>query len=284
MTVLEAIQKTSGFLERKGVESPRLHAELLLAHALRLPRMKLYLAFDRALTEAELDAFREIARRRGQREPLQHILGTVSFCGLEFAVSRHALIPRPETEILAQMAWELLQQSPAQSPTALDYGTGTGCLAVTIAVKCPAATLVACDISPDALAQARENAVRHGVAERLRLVEGDGFAALPAEARFDLIVSNPPYIASAEIASLQPEVRDHDPRSALDGGEDGLDFYRRLASQAPPFLNPGAQMLVEFGDGQAPQIEKIFSGENWVVERVRQDYSHRDRFLLAKRP
>jgi release factor glutamine methyltransferase len=284
VTVLEAIQKTADFLAPKGVDSPRLQAELLLAHVLQLPRMRLYLNFDRVLAPAEVDAFRELVRRRGQREPLQHILGTVNFCGLEFTCNRHALIPRPETELLAQLAWEFLCAHPAAQPAAFDFGTGTGCLAVTLAVKCPRARISAGDVSPAALDLARENATRHGVGERIQFVASDGFAALPADTRFDLIVSNPPYIPAAEIATLQPEVRDFDPRTALDGGDDGLDFYRRLAVEGLARLNPGGQLIVEFGDGQAPALREMFATQNWVVEAVRQDYSARDRFLLARRP
>ncbi len=283
MTVLEAIQKTSEFFDNKGVDSPRLQAELLLAHVLKLPRMKLYLNFDRALTPAEVDSFRETVRRRGQREPLQHIVGSVSFCGLEIAATRHALIPRPETEVLAQMGWEFLQQHPSAAPTAFDFGTGTGCLPIAMAVNCPRARICAGDVSPNALALGRDNAAKHGVQDRIQFTESDGFAGLAADQRFDLIVSNPPYIATAEIATLQPEVRDFDPRLALDGGTDGLEFYRILAGQGGARLNPGGKIMVEFGDGQAAAITEIFSRENWIVEAIRQDYSPRDRFLLAKR-
>lgn len=283
MTVLEAIQKTADFLTPKGVDSPRLQAELLLAHVLKLPRMKLYLNFDRALAPAEVDAFREMVRRRAQREPLQHIVGSVSFCGLEIASNRNALIPRPETEVLAQMGWEFLQQHPSATPTAFDFGTGTGCLPISLAVNCPRARVWAGDVSNEALTLARANAAKHGVSERVQFVESDGFAGLAEDQRFDLIVSNPPYIASAEIATLQPEVRDFDPRLALDGGTDGLEFYRILAGQGRARLNPGGKIMVEFGDSQAAAIAEIFSRENWVVEAIRQDYSPRDRFLLAKR-
>jgi len=283
VTVLEAIRKTAEFLEIKGVESPRLQAELLLAHVLQLPRMKLYLTFDRALLPAEVDAFRELVRRRSRREPLQHLVGTVSFCGVELACGPQALIPRPETELLAQTAWEFLNAHPAPAPSAVDFGTGTGCLAITLAVKSSRATLCAGDISATALALARGNALRNGVSERIQFVEGDGFASLPDGRQVDLIVSNPPYIPTAEIKELQPEVRDHDPRCALDGGPDGLDFYRRLAGQGSARLNPGGKLMVELGDGQAGAVREIFSDQNWVVEAVRQDYSSRDRFLLAHR-
>ena len=194
MTVLEVIQRSTEFLAKRDVESPRLQAELLLAHVLALPRMKLYLNFERALSPAETDSMRDLVKRRGTREPLQHILGSVSFCGLEMAVNRSVLIPRPETELLAEAGWEFLAGA-GEAASALDLGTGSGCLAIALAVKCPAARVVATDISPEALAVARANAVRHSVAERIDFREGDGFAAVPAGARFDLIVSNPPYIA-----------------------------------------------------------------------------------------
>ena len=281
MTVLEAIQKSTEFLARKGVDSPRLQTELLLAHLLKLPRMKLYLNFERALTPAETDALRELVKRRGQREPLQHLTGSASFCGLEIAVNRHALVPRPETELLAELGWQYLSTLNSQPSTALDFGTGTGCIAIALAAKCPSAKIVATDISPDALALARENAARNNVADRIEFRQGDGVAALSAEIRFDLIISNPPYIPSAEIATLQPEVRDFDPRLALDGGADGLDFHRKLAAETPPFLKPGGNIMVEFGDGQADAVRKIFETEKWVVEAVREDYSHRQRILIA---
>ena len=294
MTVLEVIQKSTDFLTKKGVDAPRLQAELLLAHVLKLPRMKLYLNFERPLIAAEADAARELVKRRGQREPLQHITGATSFCGFEIAVNRHVLVPRPETELLAEAGWKFLLESALQrvpgreqpegwTPTALDFGTGSGCIAIALAAKCPVARITAVDVSADALALARENAARNGVAERIEFLPGDGFSALPAGAGFDLIVSNPPYIPSHEIASLQPEVRDFDPRAALDGGVDGLDFYRTLAAQAGEFLKPGGRVMVEFGDGQADEIKKIFESQKWIVEAVRDDYSQRQRILIARR-
>ena len=317
MTVLEAIQKSTEFLARKGVESPRLQTELLLAHLLELPRMKLYLNFECALTAAETGTLRELIKRRGQREPLQHIVGSTSFCGLEMAVNRHALVPRPETELLAEEGWKFLNgragspqpaaarsgNAPYPGLRALDLGTGTGCIAIALAVKCPDAKIVATDISADALALAGENAKRNGVTARIEFLQSDGFAAVlkrwggrtrePKENlsdgspgglpdRFDLLISNPPYIPSAEIAMLQPEVRDFDPRAALDGGTDGLDFYRMLAMQAKPFLKADGKIMLEFGDDQAPAIRAIFDAEKWIVEAVKEDYSHRARILIAR--
>jgi release factor glutamine methyltransferase len=284
VTVLEVIQRSAEFLARKGVESPRLQIELILAHALRMPRMHLYLNFEKELTPDELTEAREMVKRRGEREPLQHILGTTSFCGLEMAVNRHVLIPRPETEILAERAWTHLKGlAPEGQPKALDFGTGSGCLAIALAVHCPAAEVWAVDVSPEALEVARENALRHGVHERIQFHQGNGFEAIPPGTRFDLIVSNPPYIPTAEIETLQPEVRDHDPRQALDGGADGLVFYRMFATAAEKFLVPSGTVMLEFGDGQETAIREIFQTERWQVPAVEKDYTQRPRFLIAER-
>jgi release factor glutamine methyltransferase len=282
VTVLEAIQKSADFLGKKNVESPRLQVELLLAHLLKMPRMKLYLNFERVLSVSETNALRELVKRRGQREPLQHIVGSTSFCGYEIAVSRHALIPRPETELLAESGWQFLSTLNTQPLTALDYGTGTGCIAIALAAKCPNAKIFALDVSPDALVLAKQNATANKVAERIEFFQGDGFAALTMGKQFDLLISNPPYISSAEIETLQPEVRDFDPRSALDGGADGLNFYRKLAAEAKSFLKPDGKIMLEFGDGQAAAIKTIFENEKWIVEAVQEDYSQRARILIAR--
>jgi len=283
VTVLEVIQKSAEFLAKKGVESPRLQTELLLAHVLRLPRMQLYLNFARALSDMEVATLRDLVKRRGQREPLQHIVGSTSFCGLEITVNRHVLVPRPETELLAELGGQFLSILNSQPSTALDFGTGSGCIAIALAVKCPNARVVALDASADALALAKENAGRNGVGGRIEFRCGDGFAVLPADSRFNLIVSNPPYIPSAEIASLQPEVRDFDPHGALDGGLDGLDFFRRLALQAGTFLRQGGRIMLEFGDGQADSVGRIFETQKWIVEAVKEDYTQRPRHLIARR-
>jgi release factor glutamine methyltransferase len=286
VTVLEAIQRSTEFLAKKGVESPRLQTELLLAHLLKQPRMRLYLEFERVLTAGEVEGLRELIRRRGQREPLQHIVGSTSFCGLEIAVNRDVLIPRPETELLAERGWTFLNQLSTLNPqpsTALDFGTGSGCLAIALANKCPAAEVYAVDISPAALTLARQNAARHGVAERIRFLQGDGLAALPGETRFDLIISNPPYVPSGEIGSLQAEVRDYDPRGALDGGADGLDYGRRLAAESARRLKAHGRLMLEFGDGQAEGLQEILEQHLWIVEAIEEDYSHRPRIVVARR-
>jgi release factor glutamine methyltransferase len=281
VTIREVIQKSAQFLERHGVESPRLQAEHLLGHVLKLPRLKLYLDFDRALSTAELDALRTLVKRRAAREPLQHLLGTANFCGLELKVSRHVLVPRPETELLAERALAFLSTLNSQLSTVLDLGTGSGCLAIALAKGQADQRVVAVDNSAEALAVARENAQAHGVADRISFLTGDLFAALAADARFDLIVSNPPYIPTAEIATLQPEVREFDPHGALDGGADGLAFYRRIAAEGARFLRPGGRLMAEFGDGQAEALKILFGTHNWIVAAVVEDYSRRPRILIA---
>ncbi len=176
--------------------------------------------------------------------------------------------------------WNFLSTLNSQS-TALDFGTGTGCIAIAVAAKYPDAKIIATDISADALTLAKQNAIANKVAERIDFFQGDGFTAIAADSKFDLIISNPPYIPSAEIETLQPEVRDFDPRAALDGGADGLDFYRKLARQAKPFLKSDGKIMLEFGDGQADAIKKIFENEKWIVEAVKEDYSQRARILIA---
>jgi release factor glutamine methyltransferase len=284
VTVLEGIQKSADFLQKKGVDSPRLHAELLLAHVLKLPRMKLYLNFERALTDPETDSLRELVRRRGTREPLQHIVGSTSFCGVEIAVNRHVLIPRPETELLAEEAWKWLS-AVSHQPLALDFGTGSGCIAIAVAAKVPSVKIFALDVSEEALELAKQNAERNKVSDRITFLLGNGFETLKLAAdlpRFDLVVSNPPYIPTAEIETLDPEVRDFDPRGALDGGADGLEFYRRLAAEARAFLNPDGKVMLEFGDGQADAIRRIFEEQKWIVEAIREDYTQRQRILIAR--
>jgi release factor glutamine methyltransferase len=282
VTVLEVIQRSAEFLSKKRVESPRLQVELLLAHLLQMPRMKLYLNFERVLTESELEKLRDFVKRRANREPLQHIIGTANFCGLEFLVNKSVLIPRPETEILAERAWNFLSTFNSQPSTALDFGTGSGCLAVMLAQKCPSAKIHALDISPEAIGVARENATRHQAIERIEFHQGNGFAAFSEKIEFDLIVANPPYIASAEISTLEPEVRDHDPKLALDGGADGLEFYRLLANESRQWLAATGRIMLEFGEGQAEAIQNIFEQQKWIVEAIERDYTQRLRFLIAR--
>jgi release factor glutamine methyltransferase len=275
VTVLEVIQRSAEFLTRKGVDSPRLQAELMLAHVLQLPRLKLYLEFARLLSDEQADRMRALVKRRGEREPLQHILGSTSFCGIEIAVSPDVLIPRPETEILAETAWEYLKKRGGE-PLVVDYGTGSGCIALAVTAHVPAAKMHAIDVSEKALAVARANAAGYNIMFHLSA----GFPELPP---IDLLVSNPPYIPSGEIASLQPEVARFDPHLALDGGSDGLDFYRRIASEALPRMAPDGCAMLEFGDGQEPSIVKLFE-PTWSIAEIKNDFCGKPRILIAHRP
>jgi len=283
VTVLEVIQRSTDFLAKKGVDAPRLQAELLLAHVLQVPRLKLYLSFERTLFQPEVETVRGLVKRRGAREPLQHIVGSTSFCGLEIKVNRHVFVPRPETERLAEHAWKYLASLGPPPLPVLDFGTGSGCIAVTLAAKCPHLDVHALDVSPEALTVARENSRLNGVDARIQFHAGDGFASLEAQLSFSLIVSNPPYVPTADIDVLAPEVRNHDPRIALDGGRDGLDFYRKLAGEGRGRLRPDGRIMVEMGDGQEERLREMFVQHKWIVESIEPDYNGRPRILTARR-
>jgi release factor glutamine methyltransferase len=274
MTVLEVIQRSAEFLSRKGVDSPRLQAELLLAHVLQLPRLKLYLEFERRISDDQANQMREIVKRRGEREPLQHILGSTSFCGFEITVTPDVLIPRPETEMLAEAAWEHLNKISGE-PIVLDYGTGSGCIAIAVAAHCPAAKIHAVDVSEKALAVARANAAKYNITFH-------HCAGIPELPPLDLFISNPPYIPSEEIATLQPEVARFDPHLALDGGRDGLDFYRRIAAEALPLMAKTGLIMLEFGDGQENALQEIFKPP-WVIDDIKKDLCNKPRILIAHR-
>lgn len=257
-TVRALLAWTADYLTKKGVESARLEAQILLAHVMGCPRIELVARSHDEPTEAERARFKELINRRVEGWPVAYLVGRREFYLLAFEVSPAVLIPRPDTETLVLEALNRLKGQP--SPAVLDLGTGSGCIAVSLAHQCPGARVTAVDISPDALAVARRNAEQHGVADRVAFLGGDLFAPLPAGATFDLIVSNPPYIAPGELAGLAPEVRDHEPRVALDGGPDGLAFYRRIAADAGRFLKPGGLLLVEVGWTQEPAVRTIFEG------------------------
>lgn len=286
--LLEIIQRSTAFLAERGVESPRLQVEWILASTLGVPRLQLYLQFERELGEGEMGRVREAVRRRGRREPLQHVLGTAVFCGLEFGVGPEALVPRPETELLAERAWQWLGRGGVAGGAGvpggrvLDWGTGTGCLAVTLASRVSGVEVVALEISEAAAVLARKNAARHGVQDRVRVVVGDGCRALAGQEVFDLVVANPPYIPTAEISGLEPEVREFDPKVALDGGGDGLDFYRRLAVELKERVRVGGVAMLEFGDGQAKAIASMLEVEGWRVAEVVRDLTGQERFVVAE--
>ncbi len=250
-TTLKVLEWTKGYLAEKGIGNARLEAEWLLCEILGLDRVGLYVNFDKPLSAAELAHFRGMVARRARREPLQYILGTQEFMGLDFEVAPGVLIPRHDTETLVE---EAIRRG-GNARKVLDIGVGSGCIAVALARLLPDVEVFGVERSPEALAVAQRNAEKHGVAVTLR--EGSLFEPFPGE-RFDLIVSNPPYIPTGDLAGLQPEVRDFEPTGALDGGPDGLDFYRLIIPAAPDYLNPGGWLLFEVGIGQAEQILGLF--------------------------
>jgi release factor glutamine methyltransferase len=250
-TTLKVLSWTKEHLTAKGIENARLEAEWMLCAATGLDRVGLYLNFEQPLNKKELDTYRAMVGRRSKREPLQYILGNQEFFGLEFEVTPDVLIPRHDTETLVM---EALAKALA-ARAILDIGVGSGCIAVSLAKQMPNAMITGTDISEAALAVAGRNALKHGV--EIEFLSGSMFEPVGGR-RFDLIVSNPPYIPTADIDALQPEVRDFEPRGALDGGPDGLDAYRALIPAALPFLNPGGLLMVEVGIGQSGAVQDLF--------------------------
>ncbi|MFZ5495513.1 MAG: peptide chain release factor N(5)-glutamine methyltransferase [Verrucomicrobiota bacterium] len=278
LTVLEIIKRTTGFLDKHGVESARLNAELLIGHALGLKRMQLYLQFERPLTEAELEKVRPLVKRRGSREPLQYIVGETEFCGLKLKVDRRALIPRPETEYLVEIVAGRLVAAPA---AILDLGTGSGALALALAARFPAARVTAVDRSAEALALAGENAAALELASRVRLLASDWFAGLPAGERYDLIIANPPYLTESELAEAIPEVREHEPRAALVAAQDGLADLVHILRKARVFLAPGGLLACETGIAQHARLREAAAADGYARTESLRDLTGRDRYLLA---
>ena len=245
MTVLEVLQTTTAYFKKREIESPRLNAEHLLAHSLGRKRIELYLDFERPLAETELAPLRELVRRRGQGEPLQHLLGNVEFCGMTFLCDKRALIPRPETEeLLELLKAELGDRKPKRI---LDVGTGSGVIALSLAAAFPDAEVYASDVSEDALSLARENAAVLNLSERVRFIESDLFEHISE--RFDLIVANLPYVPETDRPNLSREVL-QEPSSALFGGTNGEEVIRRLIVTAPPHLAPGGMLALEIGSAR----------------------------------
>jgi release factor glutamine methyltransferase len=279
VTVLELIQNTTAFLQRKGVESPRLSIEYLLAEALGKRRLDLYLDYDQGLPEQILEPLRDKVRRRSEGEPLQHLLGSWEFYGRRFKTDRRALIPRPETERLAELILKQIPIDTSPGTRLADIGTGSGVLAITLALERPGLEVVAIEISADTLALARENAVAQGVDDRITWLQTDLLSGVDTD--FDFLVANLPYIPSAEMAGLPREVR-HDPPLALDGGPDGLDVIRRLIGEAPSHLKPGAGLLLEIGISQASGVADILVQQKYRDISVEKDYQGVERFVSAR--
>jgi len=280
---MELIRCTADFLAKKQIASPRLDAELLLAYLLGVERIQLYMQFDRPLSSQELSQYRQLVRRRAAREPVAYISGEKEFWSLKFKVTPQVLIPRPETEVLLETALPLCRKLP--QPLILDLGTGSGNLAISLAKELGQAQLAASDLSAEALDVARENAQAHGVAECINWYCGDLFNCLgDIKGQVDLLVSNPPYVAEDELAQLQPEVRNFEPRQALAAGSDGLDVFRKIAAQAGDWLKPRGFLCTEIGAGQADAVSKLLqtSGDFSRIGVIK-DYAGLDRVVSAQR-
>jgi release factor glutamine methyltransferase len=278
-TIKNLLAWTTDYLNSKGIPSARLEAQILLAHVLSCRRIELMVRYEEVPPESLRAQFRELVKRRVEHWPVAYLIGQREFYLLPFEVSPAVLIPRPETETLVLAALDLMKTRPGAR--VLDLGTGSGCIAISLAHQSPAAQVTAVDLSPDALEIARRNAHRHGVMERVTFLQGDLFKPVPAGAQFDVIVSNPPYVTCAELAELAPEVRDHEPRLALDGGTDGLNVYRRIAAEARPYLAPGGTVLVEHGYQQGESVRAIFAETGWQVRPTVKDAAGLPRVTIA---
>ncbi len=281
-TIGRLLTWTANFLKKKGSESPRLEAEVLLAHVLEWPRVKLYTHFEDEISERDRARFRDLVKKRSEGMPVAYLVGHQEFFSLPFTVSPAVLIPRPDTETLVVEALERLKGKT--SPAVVDVGTGSGCVALAIAKRHESARVIAIDISADALEVAKANARTLGLADRVEFRHGDLLAPISGEKPFDLIVSNPPYIPSAEIAALEPGVRDYEPRLALDGGDEGLDFYVRLIDEAAAILAPGGSLAVEIGSSQGPAVLALIAArQEWSDPLTLRDAANQPRVIRAFR-
>lgn len=279
MTVLEVLNASTSFLTRKGIESPRLNAEHLLAPAMGCRRLDLYLRFDEGLDEGVMAKAREQVRLRGTGVPLQHLLGTVEIAGHTFLCDARALVPRPETELLIEKPVERIRAMPPPANLRIaDIGTGSGIIAISLALAFPDAAVEAVDRSPEALALARENAGRLTAS----ITFHEGYLLQPLSGEFHVICANLPYIPSGDLAGLSVEVR-HDPAMALDGGPDGLDLIRELLAEIPARLAPGGLVVLEYGDGQEAAVAAAGGAVGLHNISVEQDYAGKPRFFFASR-
>lgn len=283
VTIRQAVASATEELARAGVPEPRLTAMMLLAEILRKDRIYILTRPEEVLAEEALHRFRDAVARRARGEPLQYITGHQEFYGLDFLVTPDVLIPRPETELIVE---HVLVRNRASRPLIIDVGTGSGCIAIALAVHLPTAHLLALDISESALAVARRNAERHGVAERIEFLQSDLFSALHQQKRLvqaDFIVANLPYIAEHEAATLPREVREYEPAVALLAGKDPLEFHRRLLRESPRFLAPGGFLICEMGYGQYRQIQAIIDASTWRVVEAAKDLQGIERTLVLER-
>jgi release factor glutamine methyltransferase len=280
LTVLESIKLSTEYLDKKGVESPRINAEILLAHILNCKRLELYLAFDRPLGEEEVSMYRSLLKRRGQFEPLQYIVGSVEFYGLPFYVNSSVLIPRQETEILVE---EVINECRNKANlNILDIGTGSGNIAISLAVNLPGNIVTGIDISEDALELARKNSVLNGTVDRVKFLYNDILRDDFAGNDFDVIVSNPPYVSGKDFEELRPELKVYEPRQALTDNSDGLNYYRAILAKADCLLKSGGRLFFEIGQGQSASVKDILEEFSFSAIRIRTDYLNIERVISGE--
>jgi len=276
-TLLEILNLSVEHLQKKGVDEPRLSSELIITHVLNIKRLDIYLQFERVLKDEEISKIRSLLKRRSDHEPIQYILGETEFFGLKFSVDKSVLISRSDTEILVQTAIEYIKDKPL---SVFEIGTGSGCIAVSLAKKCRNINITACDFSDEALKLAASNAKLNGAAEKIKFINMDILKKIP-DSKFDVIISNPPYISKFVIESLDKQVKDFEPLGALTDGDDGLTFYRRINEIIPEILKPGGSLFLEIGFDQAESVKLIYEKSLKEVKILR-DYSGNNRVFFGK--
>jgi release factor glutamine methyltransferase len=285
-TIQKLLNWVTQYLTDKGIDSPRLSAELLLSDVLGLKRIELYTHFDKTVAKKELDRLRDLVKRAGQNEPIAYLVGKTEFYSMELLVSPACLIPRPETELLVQRAVEFLRTRDDKQ-LVCDLCTGCGCIAAAIARNFPNTRIIATDISDSALAMASENIEKHQLQDKITLLSGDLFEPLIPQldtGKFDLIVSNPPYVSAAEFENLDKNVKDYEPRLALFAGVDGLDIYRRILEKVDDFLKSDAALIMEIGYAQGPAIKEMLEKSGIFSDiKIEKDFSNNDRIVTAKK-
>lgn len=283
-TISSLLDWTTLYFTKHGIESPHLEAEILLSHSLSLKRIDLYVQHERVLNEEELKAFKSLLLRRVRKEPTAYIIGYRPFMSLDLAVTKDVLIPRPETEQAVQAVLDNAKSVNKEKIEILDLGAGSGAIAVSIAYYLKNCRVTATDISDKAIQVAKSNAQKHGVSDRINFLAGDLFGPVKTGSPFDIIVSNPPYIPSAEIPKLQPEIKNYEPVSALDGGPDGMDFYRKILKDIDPFLADNGYLILEVAFDQATRISDLIK-EKGIFEgpKIVKDHGDIDRVIIARR-
>ena len=282
LTVLEALNSASNYLQNKGIKSSRLNAELLLSHVLNCKRLELYLSFDRPLQKSEIDSYRELLKRRSTFEPLQYIIGKVEFYGLEFEVNQSVLIPRPETELLVEAVIESVAKD--ENINILDIGSGSGNISIALAKNIPSCTVVGIDISEEAIETSTRNAKLNGVESQLMFVKKNILNGIEInENSFDVVVSNPPYVSVADFVNLDPELRLYEPQIALTDESDGLSFYRNISVLSRSLLKNNGKLFFEIGVGQSDAVKKILIDSDYKNIVIIKDYSDIERVIIGEK-